>query len=168
MLGMSVMGAAAQLGMTETLLEDIEAGLVEMNPQLQQMFESLYGIDLSTATSGPREHAKRRPLTYDAESGILRIDDLGVRFRVGEDDNNVLFRGFSSAIRRLRGLPPSVPIRLRAVDLPMLAQLADLDDPDLDARAQFWFGQDSETGQSFSVLLRLSQPPNTSEDVWAI
>lgn len=169
------MGAASKLGMTKALLEDIEEGLVPMNPQLQQLFEERYGIDLSMSQDGPREHVERRPMTYDAEEGLLRIDTLGVRFRVGVDDNDVLFRGFSSAVRRLRRLAPSVPLRLRAADMPMLAQLADLDDPELDDRARFWFGQDVGNGQSFSVLLRLSVPPKSAApestppagDVWA-
>ncbi len=162
-LGMSTMGAASKLGMTEALLEDIETGLIPMNPQLQQVFEECYGIDLSQSHSGEREHAVRKELSYDAKAGILRVDDLGVRFRIGVDDNDVLFRGFSSAVRRLRRLAPSVPIRLRTADMPMLALLADLDDPELDDRARFWFGQDPANVQSFSTLLRLSRPPGSSD-----
>ena len=158
-VGMSMTGAAGKLGMTEGLLADIEAGEIEMNDALKEVFEAAYGIDLSGVTSEPREHAERRPMVYDAEEGILRIDNLGIRFRPGIDDNDVLLRGFSSAIRRLRRLAPDVPIRLRANDLPVLAQLVDLNDPELDDRAQFWFGQDAITAQSFTVLLRLSRPP---------
>lgn len=167
LLGMSKAGAAGILGMTESLLEDIESGLVPMNDQLKAVFEDAYQVDLSIIDDGPREHTERKLMTYDAESGILRIDDLGVRFRVGEDDNDVLFRGYSAAIRRLRRLSPSVPLRLRAADMPMLAKLADLEDPELDERARFWFGQDLHNGQSFAVLLRLSRPPSSSKDEWA-
>ena len=160
-LGISKAGAAAQLSMPESLLDDIETGLIPGNPQLKALFEDLYGIDLSAASDTPREHVERRPLTYDSEAGILQVGNLGIRFRVGEDDNDVLFRGFSSAVRRLRRLSPDVPIRLRTADLPMLAKLADLDDPELDSRARFWFGQDPENQQRFGVLLRLSLPPRT-------
>ncbi len=166
-LGMSKMGAASTLGMTESLLQDIEDGLVPMNDHLKTLFEETYGIDLAMVQDGPREKVERKLMSYDAEAGILRIDDLGVRFRVGEDDNDVLFRGYSSAIRRLRRLAPSVPLRLRAADMPVLASLADLEDPELDQRARFWFGQSLEEGQSFAVLLRLSRPPETKSDVWA-
>lgn len=159
MLGMSITGAAGKMGMTESLLTDIESGMVEMNGALQEVFESAYGIDLSNVTSGHRQHAERRPMVYDEQEGVLRIDNLGIRFRRGVDDNDVLLRGFSSAIRRLRRLAPDVPIRLRANDLPVLAQLIDLDDPELDDRAKFWLGQDAVNAQSFTVLLRLSQPP---------
>lgn len=164
-LGMSTIGAAGKLGMTESLLEDIERGLIPLNPQLQVVFEECYGIDLSFLgdETGEREHVARREMTYDAKEGILRIDDLGVRFRIGVDDNDVLFRGYSAAIRRLRRLSPSVPLRLRTTDMPMLAMLADLDDPELDDRARFWFGQDPANVQSFSVLLRLSRPPDSAD-----
>lgn len=162
-LGMSLTGAAGKMGMTESLLKDIESGEIPMNDALQEVFEAAYEIDLSgVTTAARREHVERRPLVYDAEEGVLRVDNLGVRFRRGVDDNDVLLRGFSSAIRRLRRLAPDVPIRLRAHDLPVLAQLVDLDDPELDDRAQFWFGQDAVNAQSFTVLLRLSQPPKSA------
>lgn len=160
-LGMSRAGAAGTMGMTESLLEDIESGLVEMNDALRAVFEDTYGIDLSTVVEGHREHVERKPLTYDVDAGILHVDSLGVRFRPGVDNNDVLLRGFSSAIRRLRRTAPGVPIRLRAADLPMLARLIDLDDPELDDRAKFWFGQDAASAQSFSILLRLSLPPKS-------
>ena len=110
MLGMSITGAAGKLEMTEALLTDIEDGLVEMNPALQETFERAYTIDLSGALQGRRLPVARRPLTYDAERGVLQIDNFGVRFRVGVDSNDVLLRGFSSALRRLRRLAPNVPI----------------------------------------------------------
>lgn len=163
LLGMSVTGAAGTLQMTESMLEDIEDGLVDMNPELQEIFERAYSIDLTSAVSGPPRYVEREPLSYDAEAGLLKIGSLGVRFRKGVDDNDVLLRGFSSAVRRLRRLSPSVPIKLRAADMPMLAQLMDLEDPDLDARARFWFGQPADNAQSFSTLMRLSLPPKNRE-----
>lgn len=160
-LGVSLTGAAGMVGMTESLLKDIEAGEIPMNDSLRETFEKAYDIDLSNVDAAPRAHLERRPMVYDDTAGVLRIDTLGIRFRHGVDDNDVLLRGFSSAVRRLRRLAPDQPIRLRANDLPVLAQLIDLDDPELDDRAQFWFGQNAATAQSFSILLRLSQPPKS-------
>lgn len=159
LLGITTSGAAGMLQMTEPLLADIESGVVEPNEVLRDIFEKAYDLDLSWVSFGPREHVERQQLSYDEDAGILTVDNLGVRFRVGVDDNDVLLRGFSSAVRRLRCLTPDVPINLRADDMPVLAQLIDLTDSELDARARFWFGQDREDGQSFAMLMRLSNPP---------
>ena len=69
LLGMSVTGAAGTLQMTESMLEDIEDGLVDMNPELQEIFERAYSIDLTSAVSGPPRYVEREPLSYDAEAG---------------------------------------------------------------------------------------------------
>jgi len=158
LLGYSLAGAADRLGIPETILIEAESGRLDITPEMKKMFEDCYGIELETLVK-ERTYAPRTPMAYDAASGILRVGTLGVRFHVGLDDNDVLLRGFSSAVRRQRKLPPSVPLQLRSADLPVLASLLDLTDTDLDARAQFWFGQTDQTAQSFGTMLRLSVKP---------
>ncbi len=158
-LSLSRSAAAEKLQMSEAMLEDIETGLIPGNPLLKAAFEEAYGLDLDGVSSVPRENVPRRPLDYDEETGILQIGELSIEFRVGDDDNDHLLRHFSAALRQLRRLSPSTPLRLRAADLPVLARLIDLDDPELDSRARFWFGQDSREAQRFSTLLKVSRPP---------
>ena len=159
-LGYSIEGAADRLGIPATILEEAESGSIEINDELKAMLEDCYGVELSSLVKKRPEYAPRTPMAYDAAQGILRVGMLGVRFRVGLDDNDALLRGFSSAVRRQRQLPPSVPLQLRKADMPVLASLLDLDDPELDERAQFWFGQTPQTAQSFRTMLRLSRSPD--------
>jgi len=163
LLGYSVSGAAGRLGIPELILREAESGAMEINPEMQAMFEECYGVELSTLVK-ERTHAPRTPMAYDAEQGILRVGTLGIRFRVGEDGNDDLLRGFSSAVRRQRKVPPSVPLQLRSADLPVLASLLDLADPELDERAQFWFGQTEQTAQSFALMLRFAVSPEAAAE----
>lgn len=159
-IGYSVEGAAARLGIPATILEEVESGSIEINNELKAMLEECYGVELGSLVKKRPDYAPRTPIAYDAAQGILRVGTLGVRFRVGLDGNDSLLRGFSSAVRRQRQLPPSVPLQLRKADMPVLASLLDLDDPELDERAQFWFGQTPQTAQSFQTMLRLSRTPD--------
>ena len=160
MLSLSKEGAAARLGMSTAMLEDVESGLIPPNPVLVAKFEEAYEIRINLEnTRTERDHAPRRPLVYDAEQGRLTLGEMVVEFRVGVDDNDHLLGQFSGALRRLRRQSPGTPLTLRQADLPMLAQLIDLEDPELDQRARFWFGQDPREGQSFATLLKLSRPP---------
>jgi hypothetical protein len=102
LLGYSVAGAAETLGIPESIVRDAESGAVEINAELQELFESCYGIQLSTLVSPVAAEKPRTPIAYDVAKGILRIGTLGIRFRLGLDDNDILLRGFSSAIRRQR------------------------------------------------------------------
>lgn len=162
LLGYSIEGAAETMGIPTSILEDVESGDIEIGAELKELFESTYGIKLESLMRPASEHRPRTPLAYDATQGILRVGTLGVRYRHGVDDNDVLLRGFSSAVRRQRQLPPSVPLQLRKVDMPVLATLLDLTDPELDERAQFWFGQTPQTAQSFGAILRLSRAPEAA------
>ena len=165
MLGYSLEGAADRLGLSPAILRDAESGDIEINAELQKMFEDFYGLDLdASAEEAPTGRVQRTPLAYDRAQGVLRVGSLGVRFQHGVDDNDVLLRGFSSAVRQQRKTPPSIPLKLRQADLPVLATLLDLDDPDLDERAQFWFGQTSQTSQSFRTMLRLALPRESGVD----
>ncbi len=159
LLGYSLEGASARLGIPVAIIEDAESGDLQINDELKAVFEEAYGIELKTLVRKRTDYVPRTPLAYDAANGILRVGTLGIRFRLGLDDNDVLLRGFSSAVRRQRQLPPSVPLQLRKADLPVLSSLLDLDDPELDERAQFWFGQTDQTAQSFKRMLRLSRSP---------
>lgn len=159
MLGYSVEGAAERLGIPTAIVTDAESGNLEINDELKAVFEKFYGIELDQLTRDRSEYAPRTPLAYDARQGILRVGTLGVRFRLGLDDNDVLLRGFSAAVRRQRQLPPSVPLTLRKADMPILASLLDLEDDELDEKAQFWFGQTDQTAQSFQRMLKLSKAP---------
>lgn len=157
LLGYSVEGAAEALDIPVSILRDAEEGLIEIKDELRLAMESCYGIDLTSLVRKSPDFKPRTPIGYDAAQGVLRIGTLGVRFRIGLDSNDVLLRGFSSAIRRQRQLPPSVPLQLRKVDLPVLASLLDLEDPELDERAQFWFGQTPQTAQGFRKMLTLAR-----------
>lgn len=154
LLGYSVEGAAEALGMTASLLRDVESGTIPVSPEIQARMEAVYEMSLEGLIERAPKRVPRTPMAYDEERGILRVGTLGVRFNRETDGNDVLLRGFSSAVRRQRQVPPSVPLRLRRLDLPVLAELLDLDDPELDDRARFWFGQTPETAQSFRAMLR--------------
>lgn len=163
LLGYSIEGAAAALDIPVSIVRDAEEGLVEINSELRARLESCYGIDLGSLVRKSPDFKPRTPLGYDAAQGVLRVGTLGVRFRIGLDSNDVLLRGFSSAVRRQRQLPPSVPLQLRKVDIPVLASLLDLEDPELDERAQFWFGQTPQTTQSFRRMLKLARGAGAPE-----
>ena len=124
--------------------------------------ESTYGVTLDRLIAQVPGHATHKSLSYNAKDGILRIGELGVRFRPGIQSNDELLRGFSAAVRRQRQLPPSGPLHLRSTDIQVLAELLDIDDPQLDERAQFWFGHTPETRHSFSTCLRLSRNLDTT------
>jgi len=160
LLGYSMEGAAGALNLPVSIVRDAESGAIDISPELQALFEDFYDIELTSLIRKKPQHAPRTPIAYDAAQGILRVGTLGVRFRLGLDGNDVLLRGFSSAIRRQRQLPPSVPLQLRKADMPVLASLLNLDDPELDERAQFWFGQTPQTAQGFRSLLRMSRLPD--------
>lgn len=158
LVGYSLEGGARALGVSQALLRDLESGAIEVNHEMQELIEETYGIRLSKLISQAPTNTPRIPLSYDAALGVLRVGSLGVRFRLGLDDNDVLLRGFSSAVRRQRQAPPSVPLQLRKADLSLLSTLFDLNDEHLDERAQFWFGQTGQTAQSFRAMLRLAKP----------
>ena len=159
LVGYSIEGAAAVLGIPISLLRDLESGAVCLNDELQERIEIAYGIRLSKLMTENDSEEPRTLIAYDAALGVLRVGILGVRFRLGLDDNDVLLRGFSSAVRRQRQIPPSVPLQLRRSDLAVLSTLLDLDDEELDQRARFWFGQTLQTGQSFTQMLRMARTP---------
>lgn len=164
LVGYSVEGAARALGISEALLRDVESGAVGLNEELQSLIEEKYGIRLSKLIEQAPTNTPRIPISYDVTIGVLRVGSLGVRFRLGLDDNDVILRGLSSAIRRQRQIPPSIPLQLRKADLATLSTLLDLDDTDLDVRARFWFGQTPQTAQSFRRMLLLAKPaaPDTT------
>jgi hypothetical protein len=157
LIGYSVEGAAEAMNVAASIIQDAEDGTVEINGELRVRMETCYGVALESLLRKSPEYDQRAPIGYDAAQGVLRIGTLGVRFRMGLDSNDVLLRGFSSGMRRQRQLPPSVPLELRKVDIPVLASLLDLDDPELDERAQFWFGQTPQTAQGFRRLLTLAR-----------
>ncbi len=162
LVGYSIDGAAALLGLPGPVLEDIERGRSPLSDDLRARLEESYGVNLNDVVRKRPDFHPRTPMAYDATRGILRVGTLGVRFRLGLDTNDDLLRGVSTAIRRQRRLPPSVPLRLRAADIPVLASLLDVDDPELDERAQFWFGQAPEAGQSFRSAMRIARAASES------
>lgn len=157
MLGYSIEGAAESMGVAVSILRDAESGSAPINTQLRLLMEQCYGTDLDVYLPRHPGFRPRTPLEYDEDNGVLRVGTLGIRFRKGVDTNDDLLRGFSAAIRRQRRLPPSVPLRLRSADIPVLAELLDLTDPELDERAHFWFGQTPETQQGFKQLLGIAK-----------
>lgn len=165
LIGYSIEGAGEAMDVAASIIKDAEDGLVEINGELRDRMEACYGVALESLLRKSPDYRPRTPISYDAAQGVLRIGTLGVRFRIGLDSNDVLLRGFSSAIRRQRQLPPSVPLQLRKVDLPVLASLLDLDDPELDERAQFWFGQTPQTAQGFRRMLTLARGATVEQAV---
>ncbi|MGI9608163.1 MAG: hypothetical protein ACR2P0_18675 [Acidimicrobiales bacterium] len=162
-IGYSIEGAATAMGVPAAIIADVESGRVVITDDLRGRIEACYQVDLDTFIRPQRAQQPRLPLAYDEEKGILRVGTLGVRWRKEVDTNDALLRGFSSAIRRQRRLAPSVPLRLRQADIPMLANLLDLTDVHLDERAQFWFGQTPETAQSFRAILKVAKRSGISE-----
>lgn len=156
MLGYSLEGAAGAMGMSTSLLEQIELGKVHISTTLRLEVQQFYEIDLDPLIVAREGWVEREPMEYNEEAGVLRVGNLGVAFRRTVDSNDDLLRGFSSAVRSERGMGVNEPLRLRAADLPLLGYLVDLEDPDLDARAQFWFGQTDETRQGFRFLLEVA------------
>lgn len=160
LVGYSIEGAADALGLTAAVLSEIEAGVLPIGEELQRTMEWRYGMTFDALVAEMPGNSPRTPIDYNAAEGVLRVGDFSIRWNIGLDSNDDLLRDFASAVRRQRRTPPSVPVRLRSADLPVLATLLDLDDPELDRRAQFWFGQTPETRQSFAMTLRLSVPRN--------
>lgn len=156
-LGYSIEGAATSIGISPTILSAAENAEIAINSALRLQIETSFEMDLDQFIVDPVELSTREPLEYDEKNGILRVGKLGVAFRLGVDSNDVLLRGFSSAIRSERGVAVNEPLRLRVADLPVLAHLVDLNDPELDERAQFWFGQTPETKQGFRFLLKVAR-----------
>ncbi len=162
LVGYSVDGAAAALGLPAAILEDVESGKTPLNAALRTRLEQCYGVNLDDVMRKRPDFTPRTPMAYDATRGVLRVGTLGVRFRIGLDSNDDLLRGLSTAIRRQRRLPPNVPLQLRAADIPVLAHLLDIEDPELDTRAQFWFGQTAQTAQGFASMLRIARAAGES------
>ena len=68
---------------------------------------------------------------YDERHSVLWIGSMPVPFRVGENRNGELLDLLGLAIRQLRGLEENEPCPLRRSEHELLADLLDLDDPEL-------------------------------------
>ncbi|NNC79967.1 MAG: helix-turn-helix transcriptional regulator [Acidimicrobiales bacterium] len=155
LLGYSLKGAAEGLEIEESILSNIEHGTMPLNGEMREAMESFYDVDLDRFISNKAEYVPRVVPEYDEDRGLVVLGSMGVRFRVGVDENDALLRGYSAAVRRLRGLAPSVPLQIRHADVPILAGLLDLSDPELEDRARFWFGQSEEAAHGLVAHLRL-------------
>lgn len=155
LLGYSLQGAAEGIEVEESILANIEQGDMPLNGAMRTAMEDFYGVDLDKFITNKAGYVPRVLPEYDEERGLLILGSMGVRFRVGVDENDALLRGYSAAVRRLRGLAPSVPLQIRHADVPMLAHLLDLSDPELEDRARFWFGQTPEAARGLVAHLRL-------------
>jgi len=155
LLGYSLQGAAEGLEIEESILFNIEDGTMPINGEMREAMESFYDVDLDRFISNKADYVPRVVPEYDEERGLVVLGSMGVRFRVGVDENDALLRGYSAAVRRLRGLAPSVPLQIRHADVPILAGLLDLTDPELEDRARFWFGQSEEAAHGLVAHLRL-------------
>lgn len=68
---------------------------------------------------------------YDDRHQVLWIGSMPIPFRVGENPNSELLDLLSMAIRQLRSLEEHEPCPLRRSEHQLLAELLDLDDPEL-------------------------------------
>ncbi len=63
---------------------------------------------------------------FDADHGILWLDDVPIPVRPGERTNAELLRSLVSCIRELRRLPDGAPCHLRDRELHTFAEVLDL------------------------------------------
>lgn len=95
-------------------------------------------IDQTTTTQdaepeiAPELDQRTGPLArYDERHSVLWIGSMPIPFRIGENRNGELIELLSVAIRQLRGLRDDEPCPLRRSEHQLLANLLDLDEPDL-------------------------------------
>lgn len=92
---------------------------------------------------------------FDPVHNVLWIGATPLPFRPGIDRNGELLEVVGSLIRSLRGLRANDPCRLRRSELPVLAGVLDLDDPDLRRLMRTHLGLSRrEVGDTLNLLRR--------------
>lgn len=93
---------------------------------------------------------------YDDRHSVLWVGSMPVPFRVGEGRNNELLELLSMAIRQLRGLDERAPCPIRRSEHRLLADLLDLDDPELRADMRRTLGLTRrQAGDTVTMLRRV-------------
>lgn len=122
--GLSVRGAARQLGVRPTTLRSWESGDVAPGTDDLERAIQLYGTDID------RIWPDRRPLVHPSEPGVLIVGDERVP---AEGDNRAILTAYLEAVRRQRNSDPDSAVELRADDVGALAWVLDLDDDSLES-----------------------------------
>lgn len=117
------------------------------------MIDEEWGDD---PTSVPTPDQRTGPVArFDPEHNVLWIGGTPLPFRPGIDRNGELLEIVGSLIRGLRGLRANDPCRLRRSELPVLAGVLDLDDPDLRRLMRTHLGLSRrEAGDTLTMLRR--------------
>ena len=127
-VGFSTEDAAQHLGISLNALGDFESGLRTPNDELIAAMSRLYGVEPGRFASRP--WVPRVPARYDANEGVLWMGWTARHVREG--DNEQIVCAIAATLRTLRSLTDSSPVHLRPSELPLLARLFDLADPDLE------------------------------------
>lgn len=127
-MGWSVEAAAAELRLSARVLHHIEAGIRVPTGELLDTITELYGIDADELDT--RLAAPHVPPSYDTESQTLWLGWMPVI--IGDNaDNDTILSCISSALRTMRKVADHQPVYIRDREIPILADLMDLDDEDL-------------------------------------
>jgi hypothetical protein len=88
---------------------------------------ALYGVEPGRIVS--RSWVPRVPPRYDPKTKTLWLGWNGIC--ITEGDNEQIIRSVADALRSMRSVGHDTPLKLRATDLPLLAELLDLSDESL-------------------------------------
>lgn len=89
-------------------------------------------LDVDAPEISPELDQRRGPIAhYDERHCVLWMGSMPIPFRRGVNANEELIELLGAAIRGLRGLEPTDPCPLRKSEHQLLADLLDLDAPDL-------------------------------------
>lgn len=127
-VGFSTFDAAQHLGISLQALGDFESGLRTPNDELIAAMSNLYGVEPGRFASRP--WVPRVPARYDAKAGVLWMGWTAIH--VGGKNNEQIVCAIAATLRSLRSLTDTSPVHLRPSELPLLARLFDLADPNLE------------------------------------
>ena len=119
---------AARLGegATEALLEEVEAGRVDLTDRDMAALTAAYGVATSELVPS------RSRLVIDLANGTVAV--AGERRAFATDDPDEVLTRYLSLVYALRGLPAGTPVPLRDLDLAVLGQALRIGAGEVEAR----------------------------------
>lgn len=128
-VGFSSEAASMAAGISTRELAQIESGLRLPKPEILKDLSRAYGVDPMRFGTG--RWVPRVPPRYDAEAGVIWLGYISIAYSHTTHDNDYLLRSIGGAIRTMRSLDSQKPIFLRSNDYEVLAELIDLDHPQI-------------------------------------
>lgn len=135
-VGHSIESAAMSLHIPPSALADYESGIRTPGADLINEMADLYGVERHRLAS--REWVPQVPPEYNAETRMLSLGWHTIQVHPG--DNEHLIRSVAAVVRSMRSVPETSPLQLRGNELPLLAQLLDLDEPKLPDYLVYYLG----------------------------